>query len=124
MAHVGYFTVGSNDLEKARAFYDSLLGSIGMKGIFDHPSGGRLYSGKGMGMFGVLGPYDKQPATVGNGTMGGFRFDTAEEMAAFHAKALSLGATNEGDPGPRAANAHFAYFRDPDGNKLCGYFFG
>jgi catechol 2,3-dioxygenase-like lactoylglutathione lyase family enzyme len=124
MAMVSYMTVGSNDLEKAKAFYDELLGSIGMKPIFEHPSGGRLYSGKGMGMFGVLGPYDKKPATVGNGTMGGFRFDTAEEMAAFHAKALSLGGTNEGDPGPRTPNAHFAYFRDPDGNKLCGYFFG
>lgn len=124
MAHVGYFTVGSNKLAEARDFYDALLGSIGMRGIHDHKSGGRLYSGKGTGMFGVLGPYDGNAATIGNGTMGGFRFDTPQEMAAFHAKALELGATNEGDPGERVKGAHFAYFRDLDGNKLCGYFFG
>jgi catechol 2,3-dioxygenase-like lactoylglutathione lyase family enzyme len=124
MAGVNYFTVGSNDLERAKAFYDDLLGSIGMRAIFEHPSGGRLYSGKGLGMFGVLGPYDGNPANVGNGSMGGFRFETAEELAAFHARALALGGKNEGDPGPRAPKTHFAYFRDPDGNKLCGYFFG
>jgi catechol 2,3-dioxygenase-like lactoylglutathione lyase family enzyme len=95
-----------------------------MRGVFEHPSGGRLYSGKGTGMFGVLGPYDGNPACVGNGTMGGFRFDTDEEVAAFHAKALSLGAKNEGDPGPRGPGVYFAYFRDPDGNKLCGYKLG
>ena len=81
-----------------------------MKPVVEHPSGGRLYSGKGTGMFGVLGPYDKNPATIGNGTMGGFRFDTAEEATAFHAKALELGAVNEGDPGERVPKAFFAYF--------------
>lgn len=124
MAAVSYFTVGSNKLEEAKKFYDALLGSIGMRPVVEHPSGGRLYSGKGTGLFGVLGPYDKNPATVGNGTMGGFAFDTAEEAAAFHAKALSLGAANEGDPGERAPKAFFAYFRDPDGNKLCAYKLG
>ncbi len=124
MAAVSYITVGSNNLEKAKTFYDALLGSIGMKPMFEHPSGGRLYTGKGMGIFAVLGPYDGKPATVGNGSLGGFSFDTAEEIAAFHAKALELGATNEGDPGDRAPNVHFAYFRDLDGNKLCGYKFG
>jgi catechol 2,3-dioxygenase-like lactoylglutathione lyase family enzyme len=124
MAHVGYFTVGSNRLSEARDFYDGLLGTIGMRGVFEHPSGGRLYSGKGTGMFGVLGPYNGEPACVGNGTMGGFRFDTEEEIAAFHAKALSLGAANEGDPGQRGPGAYFAYFRDLDGNKLCAYKLG
>jgi catechol 2,3-dioxygenase-like lactoylglutathione lyase family enzyme len=123
LAKVGYFTVGSNRLEEAKAFYDALLGSIGMKPRFEHPSGGRLYGGNGT-HFAVLGPYDGQPATVGNGTLGGFNFDTREEVAAFHAKALSLGAANEGDPGERGPGAYFAYFRDLDGNKLCGYKFG
>ena len=124
MAAVSYFTVGSNDLEKAKVFYDALLGSIGMSPRFEHPSGGRLYGKRGMGLFGVLGPYDGGEASVGNGTMGGFSFDTQEEVAAFHAKALELGATNEGDPGDRGPGVHFAYFRDLDGNKLCGYKFG
>lgn len=124
MAKVAYFTVGSNRLDEAKAFYDALLGSIGMTPVHEHASGGRLYRGKGTGLFGVLGPYDGQPACIGNGTMGGFNFDTADEVAAFHAKALELGATDEGGPGERMPGAYFAYFRDLDGNKLCGYKFG
>ncbi|WP_174300373.1 VOC family protein [Caulobacter sp. S45] len=124
MATVSYFTVGSNKLPEAKAFYDALLGSIGMRPFFEHPSGGRLYSAKGKGLFGVLGPYDGQPAVAGNGVMGGFSFDSPQEVADFHAKALELGATDEGPPGERAPGVHFAYFRDLDGNKLCGYKFG
>jgi catechol 2,3-dioxygenase-like lactoylglutathione lyase family enzyme len=124
MAKVGYVTVGSNDLEKAKVFYDALLGSIGMAGMYEHPSGGRLYRGKGAGLFGVLGPYDGAPACVGNGMMGGFDFDSREEVDAFHAKALELGGSCEGPPGERMPGVYFAYFRDLDGNKLCGYKFG
>ena len=124
MAKLDYFAVGSNKLEEAKAFYDALLGSIGWEPLFEHPSGGRLYGGKGQGMFGVLGPIDGNPATVGNGFTGGFSFDTGEEVAAFHAKAIELGATNAGDAGERAPGIHFGYFRDLDGNKLCGYKFG
>jgi catechol 2,3-dioxygenase-like lactoylglutathione lyase family enzyme len=124
MARVSYMTVGSNRLDEAKAFYDALLGSIGMAGVFEHPSGGRLYKGKGTGLFGVLGPYDGNLACVGNGMMGGFDFESREAVDAFHAKALELGGTCEGPPGERMPGAYFAYFRDLDGNKLCGYRFG
>jgi catechol 2,3-dioxygenase-like lactoylglutathione lyase family enzyme len=124
MAKVSYMTVGSNSLEAAKAFYDALLGSIGMKGVYEHPSGGRLYRGKGTGLFGVLGPHDGNPACVGNGMMGGFDFESREEVDAFHAKAMELGGRCEGPPGERMPGAYFAYFRDLDGNKLCGYRFG
>ena len=123
MGRVSYMTVGSNKLEAAKVFYDGLLGSIGMKPLFEHPSGGRLYRGDGC-MFGVLGPYDGNPACIGNGMMGGFAFDTVEEVDAFHAKALELGGTDEGAPGARMPKVYFAYFRDLDGNKLCGYKMG
>ena len=125
MASISYSTVGSNKLEAAKTFYDALLGSIGMKPIYEHPSGGRLYSaGNSGGLFGVLGPYNGEPASVGNGSLTGFSFDTTGEIDAFHAKALELGATNEGDPGERGPGVYFGYFRDLDGNKLCGYKFG
>ncbi|WP_375397337.1 VOC family protein [uncultured Sphingomonas sp.] len=124
MATLNYFAVGSNRLDEAKAFYDELLASIGWEKMFDHPSGGRLYTARGKGIFGVLAPIDGNPATVGNGFTGGFAFDTGEEVAAFHAKAIELGGTNEGDPGERAPNIHFGYFRDLDGNKLCGYKMG
>jgi catechol 2,3-dioxygenase-like lactoylglutathione lyase family enzyme len=123
MAKITYYTVGSNRLEAAKAFYDALLSTIGMDKLFDHPSGGRIYGVAG-DMFGVLGPHDGKAATIGNGCMGGFSLDTNEQVAAFHAKALELGAVNEGDPGERAPGAYFAYFRDLDGNKLCGFKFG
>lgn len=124
MARVSYMTVGSNKLEAAKAFYDALLGSIGMAGVHEHASGGRLYRGKGTGLFGVLGPYDGGAACVGNGMMGGFDFESREEVDAFHAKAIELGGTCEGAPGERMPGVYFAYFRDLDGNKLCGYKFG
>lgn len=124
MGRVSYMTVGSNRLEAAKAFYDALLGSIGMKGVYEHPSGGRLYRGKGTGLFGVLGPHDGEPACVGNGMMGGFDFESREAVDAFHAKAMELGGRCEGPPGERMPGAYFAYFRDLDGNKLCGYKFG
>ncbi|CAN5531637.1 VOC family protein [soil metagenome] len=124
MAKVSYMTVGSNKLDEAKVFYDALLGSIGMAGVHEHASGGRLYRGQGTGLFGVLGPYDGAEACVGNGMMGGFSFDSREEVDAFHAKAIALGGACEGAPGERMPGVYFAYFRDLDGNKLCGYKFG
>ena len=124
MATMGYGTVGSNNLKQAMAFYDALLGSAGLGKVFDHPSGGRIYGKDGNLTFGVLGPYDKKPATVGNGSMLALRFPSPKAVDEFHAKALSLGGTCEGPPGERAPKMYFAYFRDLDGNKLCAYCMG
>jgi catechol 2,3-dioxygenase-like lactoylglutathione lyase family enzyme len=119
---LNYATVGSNQLPQAVAFYDSLLMPMGWVKVFDHPSGGRIYGLSSGAMFGVVGPHDGQPATVGNGSMFGFTADSAEAVAAFHAKVLSLGGTDAGAPGPRLGGAvHMAYARDLDGNKLCVY---
>ncbi|QZP06916.1 VOC family protein [Caenibius sp. WL] len=122
MAHTGYFTVGTNDLDKALAFYDELLGSAGWQKMFDNPRGGRVYS-NGASLFGVMRPFDGNDATIGNGTMCGFSFESPEKAAAFHAKALELGGANEGDPSDRGNGATFGYCRDLDGNKLCVYHF-
>jgi catechol 2,3-dioxygenase-like lactoylglutathione lyase family enzyme len=124
MVMLGYATVGSNNLEKAKDFYDALLGSVGVVGQFEHPTGGRIYGRNGAFFFGVLGPYNKQPATVGNGCMFAFKFDTREEVDAFYAKALALGGTDEGPPGYRGPTYYFSYFRDLEGNKLCAYSIG
>ena len=56
MAGVSYYAVGSNDLPRAKAFYDTLLASIGFKPFVEHPSGGRLYGARGKGIFAVPGP--------------------------------------------------------------------
>lgn len=123
---IRYATVGAHDLPRAIAFYDELLGTIGMRAFFDTGKGGRFWGQHQTGMFAVLPPYDGGPATVGNGTMAGFCLPSSRAVRAFHRKALELGASNEGDPGTRGAGVHaafFAYFRDLDGNKLCAYAF-
>jgi len=91
---------------------------------FEHPSGGRVYGKDGSLFFGVLGPYDKKPATIGNGSMVALNFDNRAQVDAFHARALSLGGTDEGAPGERGPSFYFSYFRDLDGNKLCAYAIG
>lgn len=121
MAALGYCTVGSNDLGRAKAFYDALLGSAGITPVFDHRSGGRFYGAGGRLAFGVLAPFDGGPASAGNGAMAAFSFETRAEVDAFHALALRLGGTDEGAPGERAAGYYFSYFRDLDGNKLCAF---
>jgi len=124
---ITYGSVGSNDLTKAREFYDALLGAIGMAPFIEHPSGGRLYADKQGRMFGVLGPYDGKEATVGNGSMHGFQLPTRKQVDEFHALALKLGGTDEGAPGlrgPEDMQLYFTYVRDLDGNKLCAYRIG
>jgi catechol 2,3-dioxygenase-like lactoylglutathione lyase family enzyme len=124
MAALAYATVGSNRLEEAKAFYDALLGSAGIGALFEHPSGGRVYGKDGAPNFAVLGPFNREPATVGNGAMFAFSFDSRAEVDAFHAKALALGGTDEGAPGVRGPDWYLAYFRDLDGNKLCAFHMG
>jgi len=124
VAALGYVTVGSNRLDEAMAFYDALLGSAGIRPLWEHPSGGRIY-GTDEGYFFVLvGPFDGNPATVGNGSMYALRFDSRAEVDSFHAKALLLGGADEGGPGERAPTFYMSYFRDLDGNKLCAYCLG
>ena len=64
-------------------------------------------------------PHNKKKATFGNGTMITFKIDTKNELDNFYNLAMSLGATDEGLPGPRHEEHYYAYFRDLDGNKIC-----
>lgn len=120
MAHVGYITLGANDFDRATAFYDALLGEIGGKRLMPTPHGMMYRLGAGA-MVMVTRPYNQEPASVGNGVMVAFQVDSAEQVAAVHAKALALGGSCEGPPGPRGPFGEFAYFRDTEGNKLCAY---
>ena len=124
MVALSHVTVGSNNLPKAKAFYDALFEPVGITGMFEHPSGGRVYGKGGAPLLGVLGPFDKRPATAGNGTMVAFKCDSQAEVRTLYEKAIALGGKDEGAPGERAPNMFFAYFRDLDGNKLCAFHFG
>ena len=122
---IGYAFVGSNDLVKAKAFYDEVFKPLGAVSVFEHPSGGRVY-GRGSPSFGVVRPFDGEPATVGNGTMIALAADAPEQVREVFNTALRFGGTDEGGPDWRGdpGNFYAAYFRDLDGNKLCVFCFG
>ncbi|MDX1570387.1 MAG: VOC family protein [Xanthomonadales bacterium] len=115
---IGYVTLGSNDIPKASAFYDALLGEIGA-GRFMETDGFVAWTvAPNQPGLCVTRPYDGNPASVGNGTMVALVVDAPEKVDALHAKALELGASDEGAPGPRGDGFYAGYFRDLDGNKL------
>lgn len=115
---IGYTTLGTNDLPRAAAFYDALFGAMGIGRTMAFDRGvawGRSMTEPG---FGVLKPFDGQPATRGNGTMVALVVDSKDKVDALYRKAIELGATDEGAPGQRGEGFYAAYFRDLDGNKL------
>ena len=121
---IGYFTLGTNDLPKALAFYDKLMGSLGAKRVFESDRGvawGRDMNSPGLS---VVKPFDGKPATRGNGTMVALALDSKEKVDALYKLAIELGGTDEGKPGQRNEGFYAAYFRDLDGNKLSGFFAG
>lgn len=125
---LGYVTLGVADIARAQAFYDALLAPLGGKRMLDDPAhNGFTWYGTGPGQpgFVITRPWDGAGASVGNGTMVAFQCASRADVDAFHARALGLGATDDGPPGlrtPEGARAFYgAYQRDPDGNKLCGY---
>ncbi|MBC7985328.1 MAG: VOC family protein [Sphingomonadaceae bacterium] len=124
---IGYVTLGTDDLDSARAYYDALLGTIGAKRLMQlegEENGGFTLYGRSMDSPAIvlIRTFDKQPAAAGNGNMIALVMNSRDRVDAFYAKALELGGTDEGPPGYRgdpAMGQYFAYFRDPDGHKLA-----
>ncbi|WCL55747.1 VOC family protein [Gimibacter soli] len=118
---IGYTTVGTNDIDKAAAFYDELLSLLGAKRSWDMDSfkaWGNSASGPG---FGIAKPFDGNKATVGNGVMIALFAPDRATVDKVYAKAIELGGTCEGKPGIRGGDTstfYAGYFRDLDGNKL------
>ncbi len=116
---ISHVSLGTNNFDRAAAFYDSVLATIGAKRIMEHP--GAIAYGKEFPEFWIHPPLDGKAATVGNGSHVGFFASNKEEVDAFYAAALKAGATDEGAPGPRAdyGEAYYGGFvRDLDGNKI------
>ena len=118
---IGYSTVGTNDLDRAAKFYDALFATLGAKRQFDSET--FIAWGRDMKSpaFAVAKPYDRQPATVGNGVMIALAMGSPADVDALYKKALELGGTDEGAPGDRGGQFYAAYFRDLDGNKLNAF---
>lgn len=121
---IGYATLGTNDLPRAAAFYDALLGELGAARLWEFDRGIAWGRAPATPTLAVMKPYDGKPATVGNGVMIGLEVASRELVHRVHAKALALGGTDEGAVGPRGADFYGGYFRDLDGNKLVVYFPG
>ena len=115
-------TIGVEDLARAQAFYDAVLAPLGLEVRF---------SGDGMVGYGLPGgrpqflvvrPFDGGEPSVGNGAMIALLASRRALVDACHAAALERGGQDEGGPGLRPhyhRNYYGAYFRDPDGNKIC-----
>jgi len=121
---VGYVTLGTNDFPRAAQFYDTLFGDLGGKRIFDLESFIAWSTGPGLAAMAIAKPFDGNAATVGNGVMVAIGANSKAQVDAIYAKAISLGATDEGKPGPRGDGFYAGYFRDLDGNKLNAFFMG
>lgn len=121
---IGYVTIGTNDLPRAVSFYDALLSEMGAKRMMENEQFVAWSVKPDQPGLGVTKPFDKKPATVGNGVMVALMVDTKAKVDALHRKALQLGGSNEGAPGPRGEGFYAGYFRDLDGNKLNFFFVG
>ncbi|MCZ6888395.1 MAG: VOC family protein [Gammaproteobacteria bacterium] len=118
---IGYVTLGTNDLDKAGAFYDQLLGEVGAKRVMTNERMVMWGTGRDQPMLAVCKPHNEQIATVGNGVMVALNVDSTDKVDAVYAKAIELGGTDEGEPGPRSESFYGGYFRDLDGNKLVAF---
>ena len=119
-----HIMIGTDNLDKAKAFYDAVLGTLGVPaGVVDRH---RIFWRTPTGVFSASLPINGQPATLGNGSTIGFACQSADQADAWHAAGLANGGTTcEDPPGAREGafgRLYLAYLRDPDGNKICGLY--
>lgn len=117
-----HIMLGANDIEESKAFYDAVLGTLGVApGFIDDK--GRVFYITDTGIFSLSIPINGEPATAGNGSTVGFAVPDPETGDAWHAAGLAHGGVSiEEPPGIResaAGSMYLAYLRDPAGNKIC-----
>ncbi|TXN05984.1 MULTISPECIES: VOC family protein [unclassified Methylobacterium] len=117
-----HIMVGSNDLERSKAFYDALFSASGAGSGAEDALGRLIYTHKGARLM-ISKPIDGNPACGANGGTIGFTMDSPEQAKAWHDAGVANGGTSvEDPPGERQGGSgrlYLAYLRDPDGNKLC-----
>ena len=125
---LSHVTFGSNDIQRAGAFYNEVLGLLGLVRQKSYKSAlGYARRRDGAPWLWILRPYDRLPATWGNGSHLALMAESREQVDLFHAAALATGGRDEGAPGLRehyAPDYYAAYVRDPDGNKLQAVNYG
>jgi catechol 2,3-dioxygenase-like lactoylglutathione lyase family enzyme len=124
---LNYVMIGSNDVPRARLYYDAILPIISGTIYADFMPHGFCYELRGGGRIWVAPPHNNEAATPGNGNMVGLLCESEGEVCSVHAAALANGGINEGEPGPRpqyGPDFYGAYVRDLDGNKMSFVYFG
>jgi len=122
---IGYTTLGVSDMEKAKEFYSNLFADQGAKVQIDAGRIAMIGKSPQEPMISVCIPYNQEDPHPGNGVMVAFSAESKPAVDAMYKRAISLGATDEGEPGQRVPERFYgAYVRDPDGNKLCFFVFG
>jgi len=117
--------VGVTDFNRALAFYNPVMTALGIKPRFcepERPWAGWQSSPDPRPLFLIGTPYNEESHEAGNGQMVAFLAESRAVVDNVYAVALANGGSSEGVPGLRPEyHEHYygAYFRDPDGNKLC-----
>ena len=122
---IGYVMVGTNNLDQSIKFYDELLGVLDLErtekdevcaGYSQKNSNGKIE-------FYVTKPFNKEKATVGNGSQISFQTSSRELVDKFHDVGIKLGGAREGSGGerPEGSGVYYSYIRDLDGNKICAF---
>ena len=115
--------LGTNDLSLSSNFYDAILSPLDIIRVLEtdryvgyakknYPKEIELY---------IMKPYNKEAASIGNGTMIAFLANSKKIVDQFHEIGLENGGIDEGSPGPRHGEHYYAYLRDLDGNKICAF---
>lgn len=122
---IGYSVIGSNNIEKATEFYAPLVALLGARQVHSFDRG--VFYGVDSFELAVVQPFNGEAASPGNGNMVALQAPSRDSVVKAHALALELGGSDEGEPGVRGKDEngfYGAYFRDPEGNKLCVYRIG
>ncbi|HEX4303660.1 MAG TPA: VOC family protein [Rhizomicrobium sp.] len=123
---IGYVTIGAKDSEASGKFYDAVLGACGHERKF--ADGGWIgYGPRGKDEHNIYicPPFNKEPASFGNGMMIAFKAPAMADVDAAYDAGLANGGSDEGKPGyrpPDKESWYGAYLRDPTGNKIAVFF--
>ena len=121
---IGYVTIGVSNMEKGKAFWAELLEPLGARMIMDLGRIALMGPSVDQPMLAVCVPYDEGDPQAGNGNMVAFPAGSREKVDELYARAIAMGAADEGPAGERMPTFYGGYFRDPDGNKAVFYHMG
>ena len=116
---IHHLTLGTNDVKRARLFYDPIMDLVGLRRLKVNEGG--VHYGTGEILFSLVTASNSQPASAGNGTHVAFQARDRAMVRKFYELAIKNGGRSDGEPGLRPdydVNYYGAFVFDPDGNKI------